>query len=289
MKTNAIIRIIIWSMVIVLLTTLLFGVLAYGAKGSLFFTRKSEKDALTFQPSKVITPGDTVQLPASSVSELTIDWVSGSITLQPEDTDTISFYESGNSDSRYAMKWKHSGEKLVISFCQESSGLQLNKVLKKDLTVCFPKDWACDTLEVDTASTGLSVSDLSARNVSIDSASGICEFQNCSVNNLEVDTASGDIHFTGSLNTLNVNAASASFFGVLNQVPKQIEIDSMSGDLDLTLPEDAGFLVTMDGLSNRFTSDFPTKTVKGNYLCGDGACEIEMDGLSGQVTIRKAS
>ena len=40
-------------------------------------------------------------------------------------------------------------------------------------------------------------------------------------------------------------------------------------------------------LSGDFDSEFPTSMSGGDYICGDGRCRIEMDAMSGNVTIRK--
>ena len=45
----------------------------------------------------------------------------------------------------------------------------------------------------------------------------------------------------------------------------------------------------MDALSSDFYSDFPTTVSNGNYVHGDGQCRISFNGLSGDLTIRKAS
>lgn len=45
---------------------------------------------------------------------------------------------------------------------------------------------------------------------------------------------------------------------MLENVPNLIKMDSMSGDLTLTLPEGAGFTVSLDAMSSDFSSDFPT-------------------------------
>ena len=148
---------------------------------------------------------------------------------------------------------------------------------------------SCDSLELDTASTDLTVRDMIIREMEIDSASGTAKFENCTVSSLDVDTASGDVTFSGSLNELDFEAASASFTGVLENVPDKVKMDSMSGDLALTLPEDAGFTVSLDAMSSDFSSDFPTVKKNKSYVCGDGHCKIDVDAMSGDVSILKQS
>ena len=228
----------------------------------------------------------------AAIREIKIEWISGSVTVEPGDVQEITFLESGNGTDKYEMVWKQSGDELVIQYSKGSStagfGLHFGDG-SKDLTVTVPRGWVCDSLELDTASTDLTVRDMIIREMEIDSASGTAKFENCTVSSLDVDTASGDVTFTGSLSELDFEAASASFTGVLENVPNLIKMDSMSGDLTLTLPEDAGFTVSLDAMSSDFSSDFPTVKKNKSYVCGDGHCKIDVSAMSGDVSILKQS
>lgn len=228
----------------------------------------------------------------AAIREIKIDWISGSVTVEPGDVQEITFLESGNGIDKYKMVWKQSGDELVIQYSKDSStagfGLHFGDG-SKDLTVTVPRNWLCDSLELDTASADLTVRDVIIREMEIDSASGTAKFENCTVSSLDVDTASGGVTFTGSLNELDFEAASASFTGVLENVPDHVKMDSMSGGLTLTLPEDAGFTVSLDAMSSDFSSDFPTVKKNKSYVCGDGHCKIDVSTMSGDVAILKQS
>ena len=228
----------------------------------------------------------------AAIREIKIEWISGSVTVEPGDVQEITFLESGNGTDKYEMVWKQSGDELVIQYSKDSGiagfGLHFGDG-SKDLTVTVPRGWVCDSLELDTASTDLTVRDMIIREMEIDSASGTAKFENCTVSSLDVDTASGDVTFSGSLNELDFEAASASFTGVLENVPDKVKMDSMSGGLTLTLPEDAGFTVSLDAMSSDFSSDFTTVKKNKSYVCGDGHCKIDVDAMSGDVSILKQS
>ena len=228
----------------------------------------------------------------ATIREIKIEWISGSVTVEPGDVQEITFLESGNGTDKYEMVWKQSGDELVIQYSKDSStagfGLHFGDG-SKDLTVTVPRNWLCNSLELDTASADLTVRDMIIREMEIDSVSGTAKFENCTVSSLDVDTASEDVTFTGSLNELDFEAASASFTGVLENVPDKVKMDSMSGGLTLTLPEDAGFTVSLDAMSSDFSSDFPTVKKNKSYVCGDGHCKIDVDAMSGDVSILKQS
>lgn len=283
MKRNAIVRIVVFS----LLTVILIGILAVGLLADHFAFRDGN-----WGVSEI---GGTVSsvgaVDAGTVSEIHIDWASGNIRIQPGDTDTISFEESEVSKENHRMVWKHSGSKLTLQFSKDgvfSTGFGTNITISKDLVITVPKNWICSELSFDVASADVEIVDLTITDVDFDGASGKCEFLNCTVDELSVDTASGNIHFSGTLNEMDCDAASADCKIEVSNVPSRIDLDSASGDLELTLPENAGFRLNLSTLSGDFNSEFPTTMSGGNYVCGDGKCRIEMDAMSGKVTIRKA-
>lgn len=245
--------------------------------------------ALISSPAKGWVQADCLEgsadasVPADQVKKIAIDWVSGTVTIQPGDVTEISFHEDS---SKYPMVWKLHNGKLTIQFCQKNK-FGYNLTVNKDLTILVPKDFALDELELDAASADLNASDIAIRSVNLNTASGTSHFQDCDVTDLDIDTASGDVFFEGSLDTLDFDAASASFSGILTNTPSRIDVDSASGDLDLTLPEDTGFSVDLDGMSCDFSSEFETTLRNGRHTYGDGHCRIDMDGISSDVIIRK--
>ena len=106
---------------------------------------------------------------------------------------------------------------------------------------------------------------------------------------LDLDTASGDVRFSGSLQQLDCDAASANIVLELTNVPGSIDLDTASGDLDVTLPGYAGFQVTLESLSGRFESDFDAVRRNGTYIWGDGKCRIDVAAMSGDVIVRKGA
>ena len=239
---------------------------------------EAESREYTFQPDQV--------------QELEIEWVAGSITIEEADTDQILVYEAKPSDNKYQMVYKHRNGKLSIDFSENKKNLisiHDSDDLTKDLTIRVPKDWTCRSVEIEAAAATVEVTGLTAEEVEFEGASGTCVFHDCTVDNVSVETLSGDIQYTGTLHTLDCDAASANVFAILNNTPKRLKMDTMSGKVDVTLPEDTGFTLTMDGLSTDFTSDFETLEKNGEHLCGDGRCRIVLNSLSGDVFIRKVS
>ena len=185
---------------------------------------------------------------------------------------------------------KQSGQTLKIQFCEESvkfPSFGINVDISKDLVIRVPTEWACDSLEIDTASAEVEICDLQINELDFDGASGLLVLDNCDIVNLDIDTASGDVEFTGILKDLDFDAASARFHGEFLQVPNHLNLDTMSGDLEIILPEYCGFTCELDTMSGDFDSDFEFGTIGETYISGDGACQIHVSAMSGDVDILK--
>ena len=298
MKTSAIVRIVLLSLAILVLLGILGSVLL--ARNFYIDVRDSGvidvvNEVLTIKESgdiQIDGTGYSGEYDASNIRDLKIEWVAGTIVIQPGDTDTILFEETAVSNSKYKMVSKLTGDKLTLTFCDESVldwsvGDKINSNISKDLVITVPRNWMCDALEIDTASARVEVYDLKLNELDFDGASGKMYLDNCEIVELDIDTASGDVEFSGILKTLDFDAASAKFYGEFYQMPNNLKLDAMSGDAELVLPSYAGFEMVFDSLSGSFESDFQFTTSGNSYKCGDCACKITVKTMSGDVSILK--
>lgn len=315
MRTSAIIRIILFSVAIFLL----LGILGLGLGITTFMCRFSGEQThtsgeVTHVPEKVdstnspensaagIIPQDTTvsteslqavsgtyTYDAARIREIEIDWAAGSITIQPvADLTEIQITETEPSDDKYRMVCKQSGDTLSIQYCKSSiqfPSFGITADSAKDLVILVPADWICRSLEIDAASADVMLQDLTVEELDFDGASGCCDLINCNVGSMDLDAASGNIRFSGCLDSLDFDGASGDCTLVLTNCPRYVDLDGVSGRLDITLPSDCGFSVDTDGLRCDFTTDFTTETRNGRYHCGNGSCSIDIDAISGSVRI----
>ena len=301
MKSNAIIRIVIWSIVLVLLVGILLAFLTEEAylNDYTFATSPLASEAavptenvVSATPVKPLPNEKKLVIDGGSIDGIEIEWVAGDIILVPKDVEEITISESDVKDEKYAMRYHVDDRKLEISYCEErlmsGLGISLGADIRKDLFIYVPMDWECRSLEIDAADATVEISDMRIGELDLDGASGICRLNNCDIRDLDIDTASGDVIFSGTLDTLDFDAASANFTGDFFSTPSHIDMDSVSGKLDIRLPEDCGYALSMDGMSKTFRSDFQgTENRNGIHTYGDGRCRIRIDGMSCEVTIRK--
>lgn len=293
MKSNAIIRIVIWSIVLLAL----IGTLGAFMTDELYLRDYTPAETaipvpLATTPQEVLPNEETLLLPADTIREIEIEWVAGDIVILGKDVDYIYISESDVTDDEYSMVFQTVGEKLEIQFCVDrlmpDLGISHTADLSKDLYIEVPKYWEGKSIEIDSASTNVEMYNITLEEMDIDGADGTGDFQNCHISDLDIDAASADVYYQGTLERLDFDAASASFIGDLQNTPNRIDMDSMSGKLDIALPEDCGFTLTMDGMSCHLSSDFYGTSMKnGSHVYGDGRCRINMDGMDCDVNIRK--
>ncbi len=256
MKRNAIARIIIYSLTVVLLLGLL---LAGMGKGRFVFSIGSGGGEPVYGSGSVS---------AAEISALKIDWASGSITIQTGDSDKITFTESGNFDEGQAMTYSVKNGVLRLSYAK--SGFQIGFVSSpsKDLTITVPKDWVCRDLELDGASLEV-------------------EMEGVNIETLDIDGASCGVTVRGAVEILECDGASCDLKLLCADRPREMELDGASCTLELTLPAGCGFELEMDGLDCKFHSDLEFTHRGDAYRYGDGYCQINADGVSCEVTIRQ--
>lgn len=289
MKTNAIIRIVLLSIAILVLLSILGAGLVFG-----LFAFDTESDTSAFnQELPVASDGEVTRgsVDAASIHNIDISWISGSVTISPHaEPSEIVISESGNDNEKYNMVYSREGNTLKIDFCDDNTrfstfGVSMN--VDKDLVILVPEGWQCSQLNIDTVSADVTVRNLDITEADCNSASAQCYFEDCTIGELSMDTASGDLEYSGALDCLDFDGASANCSVAVSNVPRSVEVDAASGNLDLYLPDDCGFTCEVEAISGSFSSDFETTSHHGHHRYGDGGCRIQVDAISGDVKIHR--
>ncbi len=288
MKASAIIRIIAFSVAIILLSYILLGTFSM----NYYFENGRLNSYEMAAPAPTESSGDINQMEIyTQIQNIEIEWGAGSISIHKSDSlDYIRISEASINGSAPEMICRQSGQTLKIQYCEEPmkfSSFGINADVSKDLVIRVPKSWNCNNLEIDAAATDVNIQDLTIRELDFDGASGNLILDNCNIEELDIDTASGDVEFVGTLNNLDFDAASAKFYGEFYNSPRSLKMDSMSGDLELVLPEYTGFELNMDTMSGSFDTDFSVGKNDKTYICGEGQCKINVSAMGGDVSILK--
>lgn len=285
MKSNAIIRIIIYSLLVLILLGILISSISCGLYS---FNGRLHSDAtIPTENLQYVNEQDF----STQVQNIEIEWAAGSIVIhRSKSVDCIRIAEYTNIDSEHEMYCRQSGQTLKIQFCKDSMkfpSFGINVDIHKDLVIVVPESWNCNVLEIDTASADVTINDLVINELDFNGASGNLILENCNIVNLDIETASGDVEFKGILKDLNFEAASANFFGEFTQIPNRLNLEAMSGDLEIVLPSYTGFTCQVYAMSSSFDTDFDVTQNGSTYISGDGFCKIKVSSMSGDVNVLK--
>lgn len=285
MKTSAVIRIVIWSLVAVILT----GALVAGIALRGFWSGLGN---FSIGFSGNVYSGD-YNIGGGSVTErinaVSVDWISGKIDISVYDGDTVEINETEVEDEDYKLRYRVENGKLTVH--SEKSGFSFGIISrpKKELTIKIPRAYAENLKEIKISSTsadinlnGLTVSE----SAEIDTVSGRVTAENLTAASLECDTVSGDIKASGAIERFDLDSTSGAA-QITTSVPlKKLETDTVSGDVTVTLPEDSGFTLEFDTVSGDLNCELPMANKNGKHICNDGSAEFEADSTSGDFTVK---
>ena len=219
----------------------------------------------------------------TGIDEIEIHWLTGDVYLVESDTDGVTFQEDyTGSNEDYRMRYKVSNGKLTIQPCKSKLFDSID-LPRKALTVFLPDTLTLDKITVETVSADVELMGGSVDTLSINTTSGNITGPGLSAKEYELGTVSGDI----SLTALPAGSSAIDCKTVSGEVrisctahPDEIDFNSVSGNLRLTLPKG----------SCRYTLDF--STVSGDrdtdrfISGGDETCDITAETVSGNVELQ---
>lgn len=276
MKKNAAIRIVVYSLIILLLTA----VLAAGILLPRWWNRLGAHTGL----SGAASGGAAVE--QAGVRELEIQWTAGSVTIQPEDIDRIEFAETG--DDEHPMVWKLVQDRLVIRDYDGSNWMGWQD-MDKDLVIRVPRQWQPEEVDIQTASAQVTIQDLTAGSLELNGVSGTTWLTGCQARELSVEGVSGKTEIQGKFGSVDVVTVSGECTVTLDEMSREVELESVSGDMTLVIPEGSGFTARWDSVSGDLRSDLEIRSSGGQYIRGDGSAKIDAESVSADLTIRPAA
>ena len=276
MKKNAAIRIVVYSLIILLLTA----VLAAGILLPRWWNRLGAHTGL----SGAASGGASVE--QAGVRELEIQWTAGSVTIQPEDIDRIEFAETG--DDEHPMVWKLVQDRLVIRDYEGSNWMGWQD-MEKDLVIRVPRQWQPEEVDIQTASAQVTIQDLTAGSLELNGVSGATLLTGCQARELSVGGVSGETELQGKFGSVDVVTVSGECTVTLDEMSREVELESVSGDMTLVIPEGSGFTARWDSVSGDLRSDLEIRSSGGQYIRGDGSAKIDAESVSADLTIRPAA
>lgn len=148
------------------------------------------------------------------------------------------------------------------------------------------EDLSGEAVEVGSASGGVRWQGGSAQELTLKMGSGPAELVGIQAEDCRLKTVSGPVEYQGAGARVQVESVSGPVGMVLSACPEEGEFRSVSGALELSLPENDGFDARYSSLSGHFTSEFPGRGSQG-VLYGQGGPRLEFATSSGDVRIAR--
>lgn len=235
--------------------------------------------------------GGEIRVPAEDITALSIDWVAGDVKIMVTDGEEIVVTEHADRGipAEYALLLE-ADNTLRIRYSNDVWGIDMPE---KDLTVLLPRTVAENLTAVDLSgvSADFAVDKLTVReSFSFDTTSGKLKTEVLTATGAKADvnSVSGDIELDGSFREVKAGSTSGEIDLMLRNAPAAVEVSTVSGEVDVELPAGTGFTLDYSTVSGELEYDFPlTKSVDGKYVCGDGACRMEIGTTSGSLSVER--
>ena len=235
--------------------------------------------------------GGEIRVPAEDITALDIDWVAGDVKIMVTDGEEIVVTEHVDRGipEEYAL-CVEADNTLRIRYSNDVWGIDMPE---KDLTVLLPRTVAENLTAVNLSdvSADFAVDKLTVReSFSFDTTSGRLKTEALTATGAKADvnSVSGDIELDGSFREVKAGSTSGETDLKLRNGPAAVEVSTVSGEVDVELPAGTGFTLDYSTVSGELEYDFPlTKSKDGKYVCGDGACRIEVGTTSGSLSVER--
>ena len=243
----------------------------------------------------------------SNVQTIDISWISGNVEVVGSDevsnVQIIEEVDVGTEEKYQMHYWLNNGTLNIKFTASMSTYTHLFQI--KDLTVLVPSTFN-KKVNINSVSANISISDIKSE-LNLDSVSGIItlsdiESAKCDINNVsgklqmenisfddcDVNLTSGQVIVTASeLNNLDLNAVSSSVALTLLVAPSSCSIETVSGNMNITLPASANFTFTYDKVSGSMNSEFALTINNNVYTVGLGGPDYDFSTVSGSLSLKK--
>ncbi len=284
-KRRAAAKLVGWSIILVALLSVLIVLSVFdNASYNIFRGSFSLVSGFSYSNSERYTAGNKTY--TDEIKNIDIEWAAGDITLKVHDGDEIIIEESGNIQKE-SDKLRSLIDNGTLYIKYAASGVRFfgNSFPSKSLTVTIPRKYASSMhdIEVDAASASVGVElGITCRKLSLECASGDIN-ADIIADEVELHAVSGKLTLKGEADLIEIEGVSGKADIELSCTPESIEVNTVSGDIDICLPSDSSFVAEMDSLSGNMQLN--GKNVGKYCKEGDGASQFDFESVSGNVRI----
>lgn len=210
------------------------------------------------------------EVDAAGINKISVDWTAGNVYVEYYDGSSISFEESVESTSEYALGSKTENGELEIDFYKNRG---ITNGSGKDLHIYIPNGQSLTELEISTVSANINIGSVNADSLDVTTVSGEI-IANGEYTAMDIETTSGNAQVTSSAALI-----------------KQIDANSVNGNITITVPQNIdGFFMEYETMSGDISNDFGAQvngsSLKGTANYGNSSIQIEVETVSGNFALK---
>ena len=314
LKNTAVARIIIYSVVVILL----IGVLLVGLftdKIGFFGNFSFDFSGISYKNADLYKSGN-VELSPDKISNLNINWISGSVKISTHAGDKILVTEANSEsfeDENKLHYYVNDSGTLYVQFAALRNFFSTIgwKEPSKNLSVLIPENRSdiIKSLKAKAVSADIWVDKVTAQTIELEAVSGKITAEsigesdrisaqtvsgginvNARTRKIDFETTSGDIRFDGqATDRINSESVSGKVEIYLADTVDKVNIETISGSISIALSENCGgFKARHESVSGSFRCEFPTtETDDDESVYSDGSADFRFETVSGSITIKK--
>ena len=248
----------------------------------------------TREPTENLYAGGDYISDKTDITILDIDWITGDVKVRLTNNDTITVEEmvSDNGYDAHPMVVTDDSGILKIRYA-DKAWMNAIDPPQKALTVYLPREVAENLTEVSfsSVSADFDVDPLTVREkFAFSSVSGDLKTDAITAENVnaEVSTVSGKIELDGSFLRVTGESTSGKIEVKLRNCPEKLNIVTVSGDVELELPDSTNFWLGYDTVSGEIDGEVPVQRDGEHYYRGlSMGCDISISTTSGDLKIER--
>lgn len=261
------------------------------------------------------------------INKIEIDWFAGQVNIQTSDTQKIEFSEvTDETDSQYLLHYAIVKNKLKIEY--QKSNVKIKPNSAKTLNVKIPANlriYECDVetvsasvtatnvsasefdaetvsgaitvsginnadkVDLETVSAAVTATNISCRKFSAESVSGTINVSGITATEIDVENSSNSTVIANSSASLKMEAESVSgSIAITDCAFGKLELENLSGAIDVAFRQGDGFRAEITKMSGTVTNSCNATQVGNVYVAGSGIIPVEIETMSGAITLRFA-
>ena len=284
-SASAVVRIVIWSVVLCLLTGFFVGGMMKEGFGG-FFTGLHIGGYSYDDKGFSVGNGRTRE----NITELSIDWLEGSVTVREAEGDEIVITEDYDGEKgSHRLRWRIEDGELTIKYCKPRRWGSFD-IESKNLIVEIPgtmlevlRDAEIIAVDCDVTYEG------NADELSLDMVDGDLTV-NGNIGELSVHAVQAQVTYKGAVRSAEMDCVAADVSMYLDMAA-ELEFDQVDGDVVLYLSSEiGGFSAEIASLAGDLeVNGFEDVTYPDSKMArrGDGSLRIDVSGVNSKLKIEK--